>query len=292
MATSYPTLPLKGDPASRFLPWIVALKVYLAALALAGALALNGAVAEWQGARAGTITVQVPPPGADDDTDHVDAAVAVLRATPGVAQADALARAEIVALLEPWLGAGNVDVELPLPWLIDVTLDGETPLDTAALDARLKAAAPGAEIDDHGEWLARVASAARAVQFAALAVVLAIVAATVGTVVFTTRTSLALHHDTVEVLHLIGAQDGFIARSFGRLALRLGLKGGLIGLVLAALTLAAVGTFSSGLEAPLLPRLSLTPAAYLALALLPVASTLVAMVTARVTVLRALAAMP
>ena len=292
MATSYPTLPLKGDPASRFLPWIVALKVYLAALALAGALALNGAVAEWQGARAGTITVQVPPPGADDDTDHVDAAVAVLRATPGVAQADALARAEIVALLEPWLGAGNVDVELPLPWLIDVTLDGETPLDTAALDARLKAAAPGAEIDDHGEWLARVASAARAVQFAALAVVLAIVAATVGTVVFTTRTSLALHHDTVEVLHLIGAQDGFIARSFGRLALRLGLKGGLIGLVLAALTLAAVGTFSSGLEAPLLPRLSLTPAAYLALALLPVASALVAMVTARVTVLRALAAMP
>ena len=292
MATSYPTLPLKGDPASRFLPWIVALKVYLAALALAGALALNGAVAEWQGARAGTITVQVPPPGADDDTDHVDAAVAVLRATPGVAQADALARAEIVALLEPWLGAGNVDVELPLPWLIDVKLDGETPLDTAALDARLKAAAPGAEIDDHGEWLARVASAARAVQFAALAVVLAIVAATVGTVVFTTRTSLALHHDTVEVLHLIGAQDGFIARSFGRLALRLGLKGGLIGLVLAALTLAAVGTFSSGLEAPLLPRLSLTPAAYLALALLPVASALVAMVTARVTVLRALAAMP
>ncbi len=292
MATSYPTLPLKGDPASRFLPWIVALKVYLAALALAGALALNGAVAEWQGARAGTITVQVPPPGADDDTDHVDAAVAVLRATPGVAQADALARAEIVALLEPWLGAGNVDVELPLPWLIDVKLDGETPLDTAALDARLKAAAPGAEIDDHGEWLARVASAARAVQFAALAVVLAIVAATVGTVVFTTRTSLALHHDTVEVLHLIGAQDSFIARSFGRLALRLGLKGGLIGLVLAALTLAAVGTFASGLEAPLLPRLSLTPAAYLALALLPVASALVAMATARVTVLRALAAMP
>ena len=292
MATSYPTLPLKGDPASRFLPWIVALKVYLAALALAGALALNGAVAEWQGARAGTITVQVPPPGADDDTDHVDAAVAVLRATPGVAQADALARAEIVALLEPWLGAGNVDVELPLPWLIDVKLDGETPLDTAALDARLKAAAPGAEIDDHGEWLARVASAARAVQFAALAVVLAIVAATVGTVVFTTRTSLALHHDTVEVLHLIGAQDSFLARSFGRLALRLGLKGGLIGLVLAALTLAAVGTFASGLEAPLLPRLSLTPAAYLALALLPVASALVAMATARVTVLRALAAMP
>ena len=292
MAASYPMLPLKGDPASRFLPWIVALKVYLAALALAGALALNGAVAEWQGARAGTITVQVPPPGADDDTDHVGAAVAVLRATPGVATARALERAEIVALLEPWLGAGNVDVGLPLPWLIDVTLDGETPLDTAALDARLKAAAPGAEIDDHGEWLARVTSAARAVQLAALAVVLAIFAATIGTVVFTTRTSLALHHDTVEVLHLIGAQDGFIARAFARLALRLGLKGGLIGLALAALTLAAVGTFSSGLEAPLLPRLSLTPAAYLALALLPVASALIAMATARVTVLRTLAAMP
>ena len=43
-----------------------------------------------------------------------------------------------------------------------------------------------------------------------------------------------------------------------------------------------------GLEAPLLPRPSLTLAALAVLAALPVVSALVAMVTARMTVLRAL----
>src|SRR3954465_6665855 len=55
-------LPPAGDGSGRFLPWIIALMVYLAALALAGMMALHGAIERWDSALVGTLTVQLPPP--------------------------------------------------------------------------------------------------------------------------------------------------------------------------------------------------------------------------------------
>ncbi len=287
-----PALPLQDVAANPFLSWIVALMIYLAALALTTALVLGDAVARWQGGRSDTLTVQVPP-ARDGATDAaVAAALEALRDAPSIAAARALEWHELVALLEPWLGEGNVASDLPLPRLIDVTIvPGATP-DLAALEARLEAVAPGTRVDDHGVWIARFATAARSLQAVAYVGVLAIFAAAVGTVVFTTRTNLAVHHDVVEVLHLIGAHDGFISGAFARQALWLGLRGGVLGLLLAAITLGLVWVFAAGLETPLLPRLSLTPPGLAALAALPLASALIAMVTARVTVQRALARMP
>jgi cell division transport system permease protein len=53
--------------------------------------------------------------------------------------------------------------------------------------------------------------------------------ATVLSVVFATRAAIASSRPVIEVLHLIGAEDGFIARHFQQHFLRLGFKGGLIG---------------------------------------------------------------
>ncbi len=297
-----PLLPLPDDATNRFLPWIVALMVFLAALALAGGLVLDAGVARWRAGENGKLTVQVPPDQADEGqaapghaAEGERRVAAVLRAldrAPDIAKARALGRDELVALLEPWLGRGNVAPDLPLPRLIDVTLAPGASIDSRALERRLDAVVPGTMVEDHARWLDRLATAARAIQAVAIAVVAAIGLATVGTVVFTTRTSLAVHHDAIEILHLMGAQDGFIARAFARRALWLGLRGGLLGLGLAAVAMFAVRYFAGAVEAPLLPRLALDPAALAALAVLPVASALIAMLTARLTVLRALARMP
>jgi len=288
-----PLLPLPADATNRFLPWIVALMVFLAALALAGGLVLDAGVARWRAGQSEKLTVQLPPP--DRVAEGARRVAAVLRAldrVPDVAEARALKRDELVALLEPWLGRGNVAPDLPLPRLIDVTLAPGTSIDSRALERRLAAVVPGTVVEDHARWLDRLAAAARAAQAVALAIVAAIGLAAVGTVVFTTRTSLAVHHDAIEILHLMGAQDSFVARAFARRALWLGLRGGLIGLGLAALAMSAMRYFAGAIEAPLLPRLALDPAGLAALAALPVASALIAMLTARVTVLRTLARMP
>ncbi|MDP6574191.1 MAG: cell division protein [Rhodospirillales bacterium] len=285
-------IPLDRDGLSRFLPWLVAFMVYLAALALAGTLVLNTLAARWDRDVSGTLTVQIPPgAGPRDDDERLRATLALFRDLPGVAYAEPLDQGRLMALLEPWLGGMEATADLPLPQLIDVSLTSDAKLDVAALSRRLAAAVPGATIDDHSIWLARLVRMVRAVEALAGAILVLIGASTVGTVVFTTRTGLAVHQEAIEVLHLTGAQDAYIARQFASRAMALGLRGGVAGLALAVPTLLGIGFLSARLEAGLLPQLTLFAEHWLALAALPLAAALIAMLTARYTVMRTLARM-
>ena len=286
-------LAFERDPANRYLPWIIALIVYLATLAVAGAFALGATAAQWRGAQSDRLTIQLPPPDSPASGDQRAALVIdILRSTAGVATVRRLDRRELVGLLEPWLGTANITPGLPLPDLIDVTVARGAKPDLDALARRLEPAAPGATLDDHGRWMGRLATAASAVQALALMLTALIAGAAAATVMVATRASLAVHRETIELLHLIGAQDGCVARAFGRRALVLGLRGGLIGLGLAGLTYMLLQRATSGLDAPLMPRLDWSPVSLATLAALPLASAAIAMLTARFTVLRALAKLP
>lgn len=287
-------LPLAKDPTSRFLSWLTALMVYLAALALAGMLLVSGMAQRWDAGLAGGLTVQIAPlsesAGGAPLNDRVEAALTVLRSTPGIRSANALSDQDIAKLLEPWLGREAADPMLPMPRLIDVVTDG--PVDLNALTLRLTSAAPGATVDDHAVWLADLRHFANALNLAALAVVALIGGAGVTAVVFAVRAGLAIHRNVVELLHLMGATDRYVARQFEQHVLGLTLRGGLGGLVLAVVTLAAIDRAAAGLRASLLPTLRLEFWQMGLLVVVPLAACLLAVVTARWTVLRTLGSMP
>jgi cell division transport system permease protein len=291
-------IPLRRDGTVRLLPWLIAPMVYLAALALAGMLALNGVLDSWDRGLSGTMTVELPPapvPPATDDA--VAKTLQVLRATPGIVSATPLGRDAEVKLIEPWLGSTISPEELQLPRLVDLRIASGAALDLKALRAKLSAAVPGAVLDDHRLWLDRLYSLAVSVEATGFAILVMVGIAAVLTVIFTTRAGLAVHHDVIELLHLMGARDLYIARQFETEAMRMGLSGGIGGIALAALTLwglghAAAATAVLGEEAKLLPDLSLVLWQWAALALLPVLAGAAALATARFTVMRALARMP
>jgi len=297
MIGASPALALSRDASGRFLPWLISFMVWLAAMALAVVMILSAAGQQWRAGLVGTLTVQiVPAPDADAKTQktRVERAVELLRATPGVVSAAPVADARVAALLEPWLGknALSADMNLPVPRLIDVRLAEGGAIDSGALGAQLAAEVPGAELDDHGLWLDRLVALASALEAIAFAVVGLIGLAAVATVVFATRTGLAIHHDVVELLHLIGAQDGYVARQFQGRAFWLGLVGGLIGIALAAATLVLLGYLAGRIEASLLPPLTLTAWQWAALAGIAPGAALISMLTARITVYRAVGRMP
>jgi len=290
-------IPFDRDSSVRFLPWIIGLMVYLAGLALAGTLVLNGALGRWDRSLSGTLTVQLPPAGDATGDGGMGLVLELLRITPGVKSAEPLSRDATARLLEPWLGASLTPGELALPRLIDLRIDPAQPPDLAALRSRLVAAAPGLVLDDHRLWLDRLASLVLSIEATALAIVALIAGAAIMIVVFITRAGLAVHHATIEVLHLIGARDGYIAAQFERQALALGLRGGLGGLAATVATLLAIGQASTattllGTGARLLPALELQSWQWLLLTLPTLVTALIAMLTARFTVLRALAHMP
>lgn len=288
-------LPLDRDPSGRFLPWLIALMVYLAALALVCAMAMAKMVERWDSGLSGSITVQIPPPetsvpGAQEAV--VANVIEMLLDTQGVRSADVLDPDEIATLLEPWLGAGAAYGELPLPTLISVGVDPAAAPDYSDLALRLARVAPGAVLDDHQSWLGQLLDLARTIELVAALIVFLVGASAVAMVVFATRMGLAIHSRVIELLHLIGALDAYVAREFETHALKLALRGGTFGLLLAIATVALVARLFERLESVLLPELTLTPIEWAALAMLPLAISVVAMLTARFTVLGNLGRMP
>ncbi len=78
-----------------------------------------------------------------------------------------------------------------------------------------------------------------------IAVLLLMLAATMLSVGFATRGAMATNKPVIEVLHFVGAKNGFIARHFQSHFLMLGLQGGAIGGG-AAMALFALASLLSG----------------------------------------------
>jgi len=291
-------LQLSRDTTRRFIPLMVAAMVYLATLALAGAVAVGATVDRWRDGLGGTLTVQLPGGRGDasaaDTVARTDTAVSLLLETPGIATAQPVPASDLESLLEPWLGKGNLPADLPVPVLIDVTLDPGARVDLAALQRSLAGVVPDARVSDNGVYLERLVRLARSVQLVAGVVMLLVALAAVAIIVFATRAGLSMHRETIELLHLIGARDAYIARQFISHALWHGLLGGLIGVLLAAATVAALGVIGGEVSLPaaslrLPERLSLSLLLWLVGALfIPLIAGLVAMGTARLTVMRTL----
>lgn len=293
-------LPLKGDASSLYLPWLIAPMVFLSAVALAGAFILSGLIGRWDRDVSGTLTVEVAAaPGdaaeaAEPTRKRVEQVLKLLNATPGIASAHALSQEQLIALMAPWLGSSDVLKDLPLPALIDVTLkpDFETVVNIDALAQRIAKTVPGASLDDHRRWLDRLIGLSRSIEWLAVGIVSLIGTVTAATTYYATRTGMAIHREVIEVLHVIGAADAYIAQQFAHRAFILGLKGGLLGLALTLPILGAIAFGAHKMQGGFLADLSLPVSGVLAVLALPFAAALLAMLTARIAAHGALARMP
>lgn len=270
---------LSGDPASRILPWATALMTFLAALALAAALAVGDAATRWSAGFGRGLTIQIgaPPSNAEDPQARI---VAMLQATPGIASVAPTPEAEIDRLLAPWLG-GLVDLDdLPKPRFLEATLEPGVRIEAALLEARLRDVDPDAKVDDHEVWAARLSNYAHAVARTALAAALVIGLVSAAGVAAVALARMAIHANGIRLMRLLGATDGWIAALIARAALRQGLAGGAIGAGLAMLAVFLVERAASGAEG-LLPTPRLADWHWALLAALPLAAGLTAVAAAR-----------
>ena len=284
-------VPLRGDPASRYLPWTVGLLVFLATLAFAAGMFLSSAGDAWRQDLSSTLTIQIPVSDEAERGVRVDAAAELLRTTPGIGSVRPIPDAEVAVLLEPWLGKQVLELDLPMPDLIDATVERGAEPDLAALAVRLARVAPGAIVDDHAIWLRRLTEFMQIAEKVSFAVMIVILISAVATVVFTTWTGLAIHGDVVEVLHLIGAQDSYVARQFQTHTLRLASVGAGGGFLFGAAIIWLTYVYGGWLSGGLLPELALTPMQWTLLAALPVGAVSLVVLTAGITVRRALGKM-
>lgn len=285
MTRRLPKLLTRDVGVTRYLPWIVAVLMFLASLAASGGLLVYRAIDAWSGDLQSTLTVEVGGPR-DSQAERADTLVAALREAAHVQSARIVPEDEVARLLKPWLGEEAALAELPLPVLIDVKL--LEPDSTAVVRVHDLVARTDAEsaVDDHGIWLAQLRRLSRAVQVVCVGIVLLVGLATGLAIVFGTRAAMTAHRDIIELFHIMGAQDGVIAGRFQIQAVGMALRGGFVGLALAILTLFAL-SHAVGPGLGLMSGVALVSAGDLLLvSTLPLLAGLLAAVTARRTVAR------
>ena len=285
-----PLLPEAGAAGAPLMT-VLAVLAFIASIALAGYITVSRAAAIWTGDLSGSITVQVQGVSPAAILTETEAAEALLADTEGVTSVTRMSRPEIEELLEPWIGRDNLSADIPVPAIITVEVTPELRRNLDPLRTALASAAPNAVLDDHGVWNDRLVSAAGRAKSLAFIVFAMIMGATASVIIFAPRAGLAANRTIVEVMHLVGATDGFIADQVQRRYFNLGLRGGAIGAGAAALLLVLIASFGgSGDDGFFLPQLSAGPATLGWLAVVPLLICLTSTISARITVRRILAA--
>ena len=278
-----PFLPEK-EARDGALIFVVAVLCFLACLTAMGVIAADRAAHAWTGQLTGEATVIVRPRGGETPDGAAARAAEALSAAPGVTEARALEPAKAYDLIRPWLGDVSDIEDLPVPRLVAVTLDGKHPADAPKLRAALAAQNVDATVDDHSLWIKDIRRAGGLVSGVGAGVFLLIAAAAAAVVAFATRAGLAARRDVVEVLHLAGAEDGFIARLFQVRFARVAGQAGLIGAIMAAALGAGLRAIGGG--EGLTPALPLAWSDLLAVIPCPLLAALVAAGAAQFTAMR------
>lgn len=284
-------IPLKGENTSLFLQIIISIAVFIFAITLSGVLSIDSMISNWNKSILGSLTVQIIPVH-NENTEKARAetlayqekAVDFLKSVNGILKVTPLTDEQLNELLRPWLGDEVNISNLPTPRIIDVKISPKATIDFAQLAKDLSITSPQASLDNHKLWLNKLISFADGINMIASTILLLISAITSGAIFYTTQMSMGLHHNIIEILHIIGAKDTYIAQQYAKRMGLLGFIGGFIGIFFAIPAIFFIGNLATAIEGGIISNANLSIIDWSIILSLPTFSMVISMVTAYYTV--------
>ena len=276
--------------SGRALTVVIAIMCFLACLTAGAVHMVSQSADAWSQDLASEITVQINPERDADMEKQVTLIALFLAKQPGVTRVSPFTVEQSARLLEPWLGQNSEIATLPVPRLIAIEIDRSKLPDLEGLRASLEETFPMAKLDDHRRWQAEIRTVTRSLALGGITVLALVAAATIAPIITATRSAMVSNREIIEVLHLVGAKDQFIANEFERHFLVVGIRAGLMGAVAAALVFMLLPLVlhllgQGGLAAAEFKRLLgdaiLDPMGYFILILVVVAVAALSMLTSR-----------
>lgn len=248
-------IPFAQDSSRFFLPWVSMLMVFLAVLTLAGGMSAYSFLTEWNRGVSGSLTVQIPTVDEKGNSrakqlnDEIETTLTLLRSSPGILGATVLSDEQMSGLMEPWMGDDADLTALPLPKLIDVAIDTQNPPQLEPIIAELADQVPSAVLDSHRIWLANLIKMANGMIKLTGFILLLLIFTTAFTVIYSTRTSLAVHRPVINLVHMMGSNDFYIAIQYAIRSFKLTGMGGIFGLLVALPVILGISYFFGSIAA-------------------------------------------
>lgn len=284
-------LPLKGENTTLFLQVIISIAIFIFAITLSGVLSMNSMISNWNKSILGSITVQIIPIH-DSNKEKAQAqllayeekAVDFLKSVNGIIKVTPLNNEQLEDLLRPWLGDDVSISDLPAPRIIDVKIAKDAKIDFDQLREDLSQASPQASLDNHKIWLNKLIALTDGMKLIATTILALVIAITSGAIFYTTQMSMGLHKNIIEILHIIGAKDTYIAQQYAKRMGFLGLVGGMFGLVFAIPAIFFIGNLANAIKGGIISDATLGIDDWIYILVLPLFSMSISMTTAYYTV--------
>ncbi|MCI5634531.1 MAG: hypothetical protein MR350_03630 [Alphaproteobacteria bacterium] len=285
----------EDDDTSAFMYVLTSIYMYLFIVVLAIVMAINAMADSWKKDIMGSVTVQIIP--VEDENKHVDAektleqqnkVLQYIENLSAVASAKALDTQTIEKLMTPWLGNKVNISSLPIPVLLDVKLKPNSELNYDEVTRGLRQVSEYASIDNHRLWLNRLLKFAASLKNIAITVLLMVIGICAFSIYYSTRTSLGININSIEILHIIGAKDDYIARQYARNFVKIGFFSGIIGLMAAIPSIILVAKYGVSTGSGLIKGAQLSTLAWSLIMTTPLFSALYAMIVSYFTVKKSL----
>lgn len=266
-------LPLDKGEFSFFMKLMTACAVFLFAITAAGVLSINSIIGKWNEGAINTFTVQVMPVVEDESASTTDEelqkVVDFLKKMPEIKEVSPLDDEMHEKLIRPWLGDGIDIKSLAMPRLIDVSLYAGSKPDYDELSAKLAEVSEYASLDSHKIWLLKLMKFAASLKTLAIIVLLLVITICGVSIFYATKTNLGLHKDIIEILHLMGAKDTYIAQQYAHKTAVLSLLSGALGIFAAILVINVISELSEDLEGGIIKEAGLTLFSWFEIILIP-----------------------
>ncbi len=268
---------------------IMVLMVYLGTLAMAAQAVLARTALTWGYDLQSRLTVEIPFVPEEDallKATKRDKMIAALRAMPEVAEVTLIKDDETRRLLQSWIDDAALLNALPLPQLLDVTVKVGASLEPEALRRALAQQVEEAHVYSHASWMAKLFGLLTGLGVIAAVMLVLTAFAVVAVISVVCRAALVVQHDTIELLYFMGAPDHAIAKQFQKHIQALAIPASLMGFVLAVLTVAMLAFMLSSLGGlSLIAPLSWVTVGGM-MTLIPVGGAILAIVAARLSLLK------
>lgn len=225
----------KSDINKGFLPFITAFMVFLACITFATAIIGHKVATDWDNKMENFMTIQILPDMKHKNpnkeiTERIKNITEILKQTPGIQSSSAMTLDETIELLKPWLGEiGKDKIDLPLPRIITVEISDIIPLNIRALTEEIKNYSSLITIESYENWMKEFQQTISSIQFLLALIIILILTTTGITVAYSTKSGLIANKNVIEIMHIVGAHNTYIAKQFSTQMMKLSIKGGLIG---------------------------------------------------------------
>lgn len=244
-------LPVRGLKDDIFIRRFVTLMTFMVMITASVTLFLFALSSAWTSDVLRAATVEIPA----STMENLPVLENVLTKTDSIETYNVLTKDQVLDLISPWFGDNTRDLAntISVPILITLDFHDDVQPNLTALEEAIRVAIPEARLITHQDWLNPLMSLTNLLETVGMASLILLFAALLMAIHGAARGRVATHRDALELMHLMGAEDGFIRGQFQIYFLRLLWPGLLYGFISGLGVIGMAWLWLAGDASPLLP---------------------------------------